>query len=111
MLLDGSGLYHRGCTQDISLALPMFSSGVTFLPSHVLGVLSPQSLSSVPCCCDKSRPKGTRGRKFILVYVPEGKPMEAEGQGRKQQAGRQEQKAERPYLNLKQEAEGELEVA
>lgn len=37
--------------------------------------------------------------------------MEAEGQGRKQQAGRQEQKAERPYLNLKQEAEGELEVA
>lgn len=48
---------------------------------------------------------------FILVYVPEGKPMVAQGQGRKQQAGRQEQKAERSYLNLKQEAEGELEVA
>lgn len=31
----------------ISLVLPMFSSGVTFLPSHVLGVPSPQSLSSV----------------------------------------------------------------
>lgn len=32
----------------ISLVLPMFSSGITFLPSHVLGVPSPQSLSSVP---------------------------------------------------------------
>lgn len=46
-----------------------------------------------------------------MVYAPEGKPMVAEGQGRKQQAGRQEQRAERPYLNLKEEAEGELEVA
>lgn len=31
--------------------------------------------------------------------------MVAEGQGRKQQVGRQEEKAERPYLNLKQEAD------
>ena len=63
------------------------------------------------CCCDETpRLKGTRGKKFVLVYVPEGKPMVAVGQRRKQQAGRQEQKAERPYLNLKQEAEGELEL-
>lgn len=37
--------------------------------------------------------------------------MVAVGQGRKQQVGQQEQRAERPYLNLKQEAEGELELA